>query len=41
MIDLSSALPQRDLSGIVTGGLECAAGLIMGFASAIVGLMGF
>lgn len=41
IIDLSSALPQRDQSGMVTGGLECAAGLMMGFASVIVGLMGF
>lgn len=41
VIDLSSGIPQRDQSGIITGGLECASGLIMGFASVIVGLMGF
>lgn len=41
ILDLGSGIPQRDQTGIVTGGLECAAGLIMGFASVIVGLMGF
>lgn len=37
----SSGISQRDQSGIVTGGLELAGGLIMAAIGAIIGLMGY
>lgn len=40
-IDLSSGISQRDQSGVVTGGLELAGGLIMCAIGTIIGLFGF
>ena len=37
----SSGISQRDQSGIVTGGLEFAGGLIMATIATVIGLMGF
>lgn len=37
----SSGISQRDQSGIVSGGLELAGGLIMGAIGTVIALMGF
>ena len=40
-ITFSSGISQRDQSGIVTGGLEFAGGLVMAAIAAVIALMGF
>ena len=40
-ITFSSGISQRDQSGIVTGGLEFAGGLVMAAIATIIALMGF
>lgn len=40
-IDFSSGISQRDQSGITTGALELAGGLIMAAIGTIIGLFGF
>lgn len=40
-IDFSSGISQRDQSGILTGALELAGGLIMAAIGTIIGLFGF
>ena len=40
-ITFSSGISQRDQSGIVTGGLEFAGGLVMAAIATVIALMGF
>lgn len=40
-IDFSSGISQRDQSGITTGALELAGGLIMAAIGTVIGLFGF